>query len=206
MFRDRRQPDYLAPARPATVDSDVFVPLLQAIVTAIAAAIVAGIVVLMAGWSWWLPVVAGLVVFVWTWVRLMSEHNEHMWTKQWHERPEEAPASNIQHVTRLTVQVAGGRLVEAEFPIPHDVLVKIARGVVNAKRPFSEREWSGQGRLLSSPAEFREIRDTLISMELLAWKDEERRNLGVDWTPEGWATLQRLAAGESQEDRMVRNV
>jgi hypothetical protein len=162
-------------------------------------------VVVAAGWSWWLPPVVALVVFVWMWVKLVAEHNEHLWTKEWYQVEDKPGPAAIQHVTRLTVNVAGGRVVEAEFPVAHDVMVKIARGVVNAGRPFSEREWSGEGRLLSSPAEFRELRDKLMDMELLTWRNPERRNLGTEWTAEGWATLQAMAAGDTHADQMVRN-
>lgn len=204
MFEKVRRPDYMSPARPASVGSDVLVPLLQAAVTSVAAGIVAVLIVLATGVTFWLAVVAPIGVFVWVWLKLMTEHNDHLWIKEWHEQPEAAP-SNIQHITRLTVQVDGGRMVETEFPIAHDVMVKIARGIVNAGRPFSEREWSGQGRLLASANEFREIRGRLMEMGLLTWKDEQRRNLGVEWTPEGWATLQQLAAGNAAVEGVVRN-
>jgi hypothetical protein len=205
MFRDTRPgPDYVSPARAASVASDVLVPLLQAAVTGVIAGLIGLLVILATGWAWWLPLVIALVTFALIWLRLMQEHNEHLWIKEWHEQ-QAAPPAEIHHITRLTVQVDGGRMVETEIDLPHDVMLKIARGVVNAGRPFSEREWSGQGRLLSSPAEFRALRDKLLDMDFLRWKDDQRRNLGVEWTPEGWAMLQQLAGGAVVVEGVVRN-
>lgn len=201
MYKETRHPNHISPARPASVGSDVLVPLLQSAITSIAAGVVTTIVVITTGWSFWLTVIITLVVFVWFWLRLMTQHNEHLWIKEWYDEQEQAFPN--QYITRLTVHVDNGRMIETEFPVSHDVMSKIAKGIINAGRPFSEREWAGPGRLLKSPSEFRKIRDLLLGAGLLAWRDE-RHNLGVQWTTEGMAALQRLASGSAIVEE-VRN-
>lgn len=71
--------EYLQPARPAAVDSDVHVPLLQAAVSGFAI----GLLSIWPGWyfawDWLTPMGLAGVTFAGTWLFLLSDHRRALW-------------------------------------------------------------------------------------------------------------------------------
>jgi hypothetical protein len=67
------------PARDATVESDVHVPVLQAGITGIVAFAVSIIPIFAWGWAWWSPFVVGLLTFAAVWLALLNSHRQSLW-------------------------------------------------------------------------------------------------------------------------------
>ncbi len=78
-----------------------------------------------------------------------------------------------------------------DLPISEDKLTVLARGLLGG-RPFSEREWAGAGRILSSN-EFRSLRSEMIKRELLEMANPKDQRQGYILTAPGRGLMKRFA-------------
>lgn len=193
------------PIRAASAAADVVVPFYQSMITGVLLAIVTAVAAGIWRWPWWLPLGVGVMVWVALWLYLLADHRRSLWRLEEYldaDLDGDGAVGQTKHVTRLMVTVAGtGQIVEAQFPIPPDVLTKLARGMIGAERPFSQREWK---HLIKDRETFQEIRDVLMNMGMMAWKDANNRKLGVMLTPIGVETFTAVARGEVASEDILQ--
>ena len=79
----------------------------------------------------------------------------------------------------------------ANLPISNDKLTVIARGLLGG-RSFSEREWSGAGKILSSN-EFRTLRTEMIKRGLLEVANDKDQRQGYVLTRTGRAVMTKFS-------------
>jgi len=191
--------EYLTPARAATISADVVVPFLQALLTGLMATAVAGGVVLGLRWQWQIAPLAGGLALCMTWLYLLADHRKSLWSHERYERDLEQPAPAApaerdrpkEVKVKLEVEESTGRIRYGHLPIDVDRLSAMARALNNG-RSFSVSVWSGRGKLLSR-SEFETLRDWLLESDYARWRDDNNRNLGIEFTRRGVAFWRGLA-------------
>jgi hypothetical protein len=78
-----------------------------------------------------------------------------------------------------------------DLPATDEQMAELAAGLLKHGRPFSEREWAGNGRPFSSN-EFRDLRSELIKRGLIALKSEKDTRQGYGLTDEGKAVFEQF--------------
>lgn len=108
--------------------------------------------------------------------------------------PEPPSITRIQ-IDELTGQ---GHIRQSQFfdlPVSEEKLKPLSRGIL-AGRPFSEREWAGAGKLMSSH-EFRTLRSEMIKRGLLRMANDKDARQGYTLTDKGRALMERFADAPS---------
>jgi len=185
--------EFLTPAREATVSADVVVPFLQSMVTGLMATLVAGALVVGLRLQWQYSLLAGGLALCMTWLYLLADHRKSLWSVERYEQdiaqpaaPTSAERDRPQNVkVKLEVNESTGRIRYGHLPIDLERLSAMARSINNG-RPFSVSAWSGRGKLLSR-SEFEALRDWLLESGYARWRDDNNRNLGVEFTRQGAA-------------------
>lgn len=194
------------PIRAASASSDVVVPFYQSLITGVLLAVLTAVAAFVWALPWWTPLAVGGMVWVGLWLYLLADHRKSLWRIEEYLDADlngDGAVGKPQSVTRLMVTVNGtGQIMEAQFPVAPDILVKLARGMIGAERPFSQREWR---HLIKDRNEFQEIRDVLMNMGLMAWKDTGNRKLGVMLTPFGVETFTALARGDARAEDVLQS-
>ncbi len=196
--------EHRRPARPASVSSDVAAPALQSLVTAAAASFVAILPAVAFDLTWLIVPAAGAFAFAATWALLLAEHRRALWEVETYQRePVDAPAAAepAKATTRLAVTL-GNVHQERELPVEPDALLRLARALAGGARPFSERELVGAG-LLSGRAQYEQVREALLKLNWLRWKNANDRRQGLDWTAPGRAGLKALADGRATVEELL---
>lgn len=106
------------------------------------------------------------------------------------EKPKEPKVTRIQ-IDELTRQGHIRQVSFIDLPISESKLKTLAAGLM-AGRPFSEREWAGSGKLMSS-SEFRELRQELIRRELLEQANSKDPRQGYRLNVRGEAVMKTYA-------------
>ena len=188
----------IQPTRPASIGSDIAVPMLSALITAVALTGVFAV----AAWAWslpaWLVALGGLLAFLFTWL-LLSAFSRSLLVQSEYQRAEPAPVAAEQppaQVKRVRLEIvddAGKRRQYADLPIEVDALTATARAI-QAGRAFSVASLTGRGQPLSR-SQFCTLRDWMISNDnqYAAWVDPANRQAGVKFTRRGKALLRALA-------------
>lgn len=169
--------------RQPTMQSDVHVPLAQAVITALAFGTMAALLAWALGWSWRVPVVvlALAVSLAWLWrLRLLDDL---LWTVErftGHDvnrdgqvgKPSFAPiVVNAHEAKQEAAQVQRENTNQAEL---NELLSFVTRC---ANLGCSEAAHS-IGTSPSARADFARKRDALITLGVARWKDAERRRSG----------------------------
>lgn len=139
------------PARDATVESDVHVPVLQAAVTGICAFAVSIIPIFAWGWAWWSPLVIGLLTFAAVWLALLNSHRQSLWfIEDLLDRDIDGdghtgkPSNEPIRVDIIETQDDGRKgfkFVDIVDATPKQ-LVTFAYGAAVLDRPLSEETWT----------------------------------------------------------------
>lgn len=82
------------------------------------------------------------------------------------------------------------QMILADLPISAEKLKVLANGLLMGV-PFSEREWTGIRRIMSSE-EFRYLRSTMLKRELLVAKSDKDHRVGFELTDAGWALMEKF--------------
>lgn len=188
--------------RLSTLEGDVYVPALQALLLAVAwglvASVVVSVVVICSGVAWWLAVAAFVVVAVavlaWQATAGVQLRRDLLWRRELLEGVDldgdgvvGCPPS-----PSMCVEVAEGRSTRfVELEVEPDQAARFARGVL-AGRPLAEASWTGRGALFSR-SEFRGVRDELLERGMAVWVNERAHAQGVVLTAAGRAVFRRLA-------------
>lgn len=186
-----------SPARSATFQADVAVPLAQSLITGLffGSAGVA-VVDVATGLAFGLGC-AGIC-----WLILTDQHRRLLWNiETWTGADLDGDGETGKpQTTRIEIDVTDGQqrqLINLDTDIPLEKQIKFAKGVQRGK-PLTEREWTGAGRLFTD-AEFEELRDALMARGLAKWKNSRHRKQGWILTGRGEKVMQRLAsAGGTQ--------
>jgi len=191
--------EFHTPARDASLASDVLVPVIQALITAMVSMMIVTPIVFAADLDWRFIFVAGGLALAATWLYLLSEHRRSLWTHERYEnepaRPS-APSEPTQHkkpAIRLEIREDKNRVRFAHLPVDLERLSAMARAINNG-RGFSTSQWSGSGKLLSR-SEFESLRDWLIDSDYAAWRDDANHSLGTEWTSKGRSFWRGIADG-----------
>jgi len=194
--------------RTSTLESDVWVPLLQAFFVALAWAVLAAVLVTLAvrlaRWPWWAAplalAVTWAVVFPWQVTVCIQERRELLWKQEEIEHRDLDGDGHVGRPEPVTLQVEvvrqseyGQQLTIVDFGVSPEKAVVLARGIL-AGRPFSEAEWTGRGKPFSR-REFRALRSELLERGLLEWRNPRAPSQGVELTSVGRAVFARLAEG-----------
>jgi hypothetical protein len=187
------------PVRDASLESDVFTPSLQALISGVAGGVCLG--ALAAIFHWDRPFVIGLAsgtgVMGLTWFVLLREHRDLLWEV---ERitgtdldrdgavgePVAVDTEPEPRITRVEVtERKKGRIRYVDVPLSDGELERMARAVLVAKESFSQR---GLGNILSQD-QYSETYQAMLDGGLLRYKGKSARS-GVELTGAGKAFLE----------------
>ncbi len=198
--------------------SDVAVPALIALISAIAIAVFFGW--LWWEWDWlpdWVPFLAFVATFLAVWYVLgIKAHEGHLMIGEDTTKVEALQATNFQPIqaSYFTVELARhvpGRknpLVEIfDVPCAPDKFIDVANAMI-AGDNLAESRWAGLSRGLPfSATSLTKFKNTIVGHKLAEWIDTSRPKLGIKVMPAGreWAELWRdqyyamQEAGEVEE-------
>lgn len=140
----------------------------------------------------------GLVILLSYWGYKINQRHEPELFKDWfpaepEPKPEPEPKKKSTHV-ELILDIkdpSTNQTFSQQFNIDLYRLILFAKGT-RTGRPFSEREWTGYGRLLTRK-EFKDIRKAWLKTGFLRWKNENAHGQGVELTRKGNALVNGLA-------------
>lgn len=185
----------IEPVRAPTVAGDFLTPLLQAVVTALAAGVLGVGITIMVGWPWYAPLAIAGLAFAFSWLLLMQYFNGLLVARERvindvnaRRPPQEIPVKRVRLEVKEDAQTT--RLVD--LPLAPATLATVARAVQNG-RPFSVSSLTGRGKPLTR-GEFEGLRDWLLSSGYARWTDADNRRAGVTFTAKGKALLKGLAS------------
>lgn len=185
-----------------TLESHVFVPLLEAIVSGLFAGLSVGAIICViaiygkAGWldALFYGFIVGLIAMFfwswWCWAGHLGDYKSLLMYTEFAEGPEQVQENKQVHEARVKVN---NNWIHADLPFDRDnpqALVDFASAVAAGIAPFSER---GAGRYGYSVVRFNELRDSFIRSKLAYWKDNRNKRLGVGLSRSGLALLKNVA-------------
>jgi hypothetical protein len=186
-----------------TAQAGAFVPLLQAAVTGllIGLAMFAIFVKLRIDDAWLWGLIIFLLVTTGTWLLLQF----HWFDLTRLERSSGVDLNRDGIVEQRTPGIARSvqvnihevtdnqhlRVVTARFPIDEARMAELAQGLLNGT-PFTERQWSGNGKLLSLD-EFRAIRSEMLKRGMLEMVNPRSPQQGYRLSKAGRAAMKELA-------------
>lgn len=183
-----------------TDQAGVLVPLKQTMWTAL---IIGGTVFaftllfdVLDGWKW--GVAAFFLSLAGVWVLRMTDWRKQALKEDWNGwgtgwDGEAEPETHVVRIQMQHVEQNGHINVTKQFDLPvnDDELRELASGLLLG-RPFSEREWAGAGKLLSS-ARFRDLRAVMIRRGLLELVSDKDPRQGYRLTEDGEAVMRDYA-------------
>jgi len=177
-----------SPARPASTESDVVVPLLQSLITGVIIGLPAGTFVALVGHlPWWsVPAIAAGVIIPATWLHRLSAHTRALWTveKIFNRDVDGDNYTGEPPRQSFEMEVKTGRTIQRfDMPGALEQFYTLARGVLRGK-PFSEHEWTPLRRLYSVPT-FRQIRSRLLELGYIEWVNPMLHFQGLHITARG---------------------
>lgn len=144
-----------APARPATVESDVFVPLLQSLMTGAAVALPTIGLSIWLRWPWYSFLATGGTAVTISWLSLLGAHRRLLWIVESVSNfveGEEPAQPKPQSVTMEVKHEEAGRIGRMQFVdlpagVSQDALIEWAAAVANNIKTPARSNWTGQGKL-----------------------------------------------------------
>jgi len=179
------------PVRAANVESDVIVPILQALITALVAGLITAIVALFVNWSWLSPLIAFGAVLSLIWLLFLIQHRLSLSTRETVSMQEEPkPQSRTWDIQGEFYNPETGQMYRPTFPGRPRYLRGFAQNVLISDVSFSVR---GARKSGLSDTEFEELRMLFFSNEWAEWRSPGQPRLGVELTPEGRQILDGIA-------------
>ena len=189
------------PSRPASVQSDVVVNVLYAVISWLAIA-VAGCVVAVLAWDWraaaW-GLVIGLVIGLVLWFTLLWESRRHLWKEErikGRKVEDEKTVKSVRTVRVATVDDRGngrGSVLYDELGVEEEVLIGVARLMMEEGGTFSRRSVTPG---IIAESFYKELRKRLLVGGLLR-QIGESENSPVVVTSKGAAVFRELLGEES---------
>lgn len=188
-----------------TLESDVYVPTLQAMFVGLAWGLVVIIAVaLLAAWlclAWWFAPLAGAA----TWAGVMAYHltagvqlrQSLLWKREELERRDLDGDGVVGEPKPVTLQLeliqpANKKTLFIDLGIAPEKAILFAKAVLSGASGLSVSEWTGRGGLFSR-SEFERLRSRLIEIGLVRWVNDRSKQQGVTLLPAGRAVFRRLA-------------
>lgn len=181
------------PTRAATVESELIVPAGQAAFTALLVLLLAADVCFVP-WPW--AGLGGLFlgVLLALWLALVVDGRKALWRlersigldiDQDGDIGEPEPKRFVIELSQQTT--AGRRTAWLDIPTTPEQFAPVARAAVNGLS-LSQDSWTGAGNPFSR-AQWAALRDRLLELELLAWKDATAPRQGLELTGDGRRAL-----------------
>lgn len=189
------------PTHPAGIESDVRVPLFQAVITGLMAGALLVVLGLGLGWglTWQTPAVVAMVSAFACWMLFLFDHRSLL------RQVERVIMADIDgdgrvgepepETVRVEVQEGERRWVFADLPVDLERLRLFARGALSGK-PLAQASWTGRGGVFSR-GEYQRLLDEMLARGFAVWRNPAAHAQGLDLTGVGRAVLRRLA--ESNE-------
>ena len=179
------------PKRAMTAESEVVVPLMQALFTGmLSVALIADLVFV--PWPWIALGGLFLLVVLGLWVWLIIDGRRMLWSEERSREgalaaPEPVPPERFEIVIQQKTP-AGHSTVWLDIPGKPAAFAQFARAAISGM-PISEAAWIGAGNPYSK-AQFGALRDTLLQRALLEWVNPDAHNQGLQPTRAGRVVLQ----------------
>ncbi len=188
------------PARDANLESDVFSPALQSLITGVTAGVCGAAATAMSGLDQHPAVVgltAGTAILSVTWIVLLRDHRALLWEverivgadldEDGHIGP---PASPPRTPIRIEVSGREGKYRRIRYiDLPHTIrdedIASIARAVLVSRKKFSRRD------LDISPEVYRDLSERMLEGGLLRYRGKGPRS-GLELTGAGRAFLRQF--------------
>lgn len=180
------------PFRKLEMVSDVWVPLLQSLISGLLATGVLWVLSPGIGWAWYVAPVIGVVVVGITWLLLLWAGRAMLWVV---EEITGTDIDNDGHVGKpekrvVEVEVKEGHSTRlAELPGDEDHLLRFCRYIA-AGDSFSERTAQQCGYGVTN---FRKLRDIFIARRWAYWKNPDTPQQGIELTLGGRSIIKALA-------------
>lgn len=192
----------ISPARPASLESDVKVPLAQAAITGGVAIIGIGMLALAFHWPIVIAPAVGGGVFILAWVVLLIDHRSLLKTIETIINRDLDGDKRVGPVAMPPVRVEyheheeqRDRTVFSDLPVPRRAgpagLITFARAVALQGDTFSERTAGDHGY---TREEWQELRDEFIEQAWAAWNHPNEPRQGVTLLRAGQMVLRKVAA------------
>jgi hypothetical protein len=186
-----------SPARPASTESDVVVPLLQSLITGVIVGLPAGtLITLVCRWPWWsAPAIAVGVIIPAVWLHRLSAHTRALWTVEKIIQRDVDSDGNIGQpdVVELRAEIHDRRqdhhntIWRVTFPGDLRRLRRFAAAIEYGSVKFSERD-----ALACGYTRFEELRDLFILNGWAEWRDPQAHQQGVTLTPAGESIVEQI--------------
>ena len=189
------------PARAATLESDVFVPLLQSLATGVAIAIPSIGLTIWLRWEWYAPVMIGGVTATVTWLQLLGAHRKLLWIVETvsslvdHGHAPEPAQPKAQKISLEVKHEEAGRMNRMQFldlpaGVTQDQFTDWALAVSGGIKTPARSNWVGSGKPFS-----RDKYGIFISAMVEAGILRPIPGKGNRLTSEGRQTLKSLTEG-----------
>lgn len=191
------------PARPASLESDVIVPLLQALATGFVIGASSAPVAYFLEWSWTTPLMIGGATVTITWLSLLGAHRKLLWLVETVSNigDPEPPAPPTPAPISLEVkhrEPAGkiGRFQYIDLPknVTQEMFVEWSKSVLNGSRSIAQSSWTGNGKLFSKPV-YSDFVAAMMDAGILALKGQDKSQ-GYRITNGGKHALRSLISAE----------
>lgn len=193
----------IQPARAASVESDVIVPLCQSLTTGAAVLVPAIGAAVWLEWSWYAPLVISGGTVTMTWLLLLGAHRKLLWIVETISQlgEEDAPAEPKSAAIQLEVKHTepSGRIGRMQFidlpkKVTQKMLIEWSKSVTNDTGSIAQDAWCGKGKLFSKPVYI----DFIAAMNdagILALKGADKSQ-GYRLTTGGRHSLKRMISAE----------
>jgi len=167
--------------RDPALESEVYVPALQTIFTALAFGVAAGLLAWAAGWSWRVPVVAAAVGLAFGWAWRLRLADRLLWQIEfWADSDLNGDGATGRPVMSFCLANPGQarQIIAAETrqSVDEEKRAALLRFVDTCfVRGTSE---SAQGVAAGDRADYVRMRDVLLSLGIAAWKNPQRPKAG----------------------------
>lgn len=191
---------YEEPARAATPQSDVVVPLFQSSISGLIVALLGAVVCFVQKWPWYVAPVLGLITLGLTWLWLLQEHRRSLWKRERYiadnPPPAQSPAPETLRVELTSNPPAapadgnlysGGEMRFLNLPVSRGQLAHIAQGGYR---------WSIRGLAESglSQNEAKDLLRAMLTAGLLEYPHgQPNAPAGADLTPAGRAIIRKVS-------------
>lgn len=184
-----------SPVRAASMDSDVFVPFFQALITSVVIAILAIPLTILMAWPWQCPLLAFCLVLPLAWWGFVSDQRSTLWAVETIINEDlngdgYIGAQAALPPPRVEVEVREGPVTQLhDLPGDLDALSNFARGVIDHRWRFSERGAAASGYGATT---FKELRTIFIERGWAVWNHPNYPQQGVALTRKGAEILIQL--------------
>lgn len=170
------------PARPASLESDVIVPLLQSLATGFVIGASSAPVAYFLQWHWTTPLIIGGATVTITWLSLLGAHRKLLWLIETVSKIGDEPAPPAPVTKPISLEVkhrdpAGkiGRFQYIDLPknVTQEMFVEWSKSVLHGSKSVAQSSWCGNGKLFSKPV-YSDFVAAMMDAGILALKGQDK--------------------------------